>query len=87
MAVILFHEVVEEGLIFDLQTLSIATIITRDNVSHNQHFDKKSDIGPKDGTVCGPQMIEEQSTVIIPPAEETIISKAVRSTFTEECRT
>ena len=61
--------------------------LTYNNVSYNQHFDKKSDIGPKDGTVCGPQMIEEQSAVIIPPAEETIISKAVRSTFTEECRT
>ena len=64
-----------------------ASWFKRDNISHNKHFDKKSDIGPKDGTVCGPQMIEEQSAVIIPPAEETIISKAVRSTFTEECRT
>jgi hypothetical protein len=38
MALILFHELVEEGLVFDLQTLSIATKNTRDNISHNKHY-------------------------------------------------
>ena len=38
MAVILFDEVVEEGLVFDLPTLSIATEIKQDNISYNKHY-------------------------------------------------